>query len=59
MKNFKMKISKFIIPALAVGFITTSCSDFLDKQPLSEGTSAIMYQNPEQFRQAANALYCF
>lgn len=35
----------------------TSCSDFLEKEPLSEGTEAIVFKTPEHFVQAANALY--
>lgn len=34
-----------------------SCSDFLDKEPLDQGTEAIMFNNPSQFEQAAYALY--
>jgi len=37
--------------------ILASCSDFLDKEPLSQGTEAIFYKTPTQFEQAANALY--
>ena len=33
----------------------TSCSDFLDKEPLSSGTEAIVFKNPTQFQQAADA----
>lgn len=36
-----------------------SCSDFLDKEPLDQGTDAIMFKSPEQFDQAALALYSF
>lgn len=35
----------------------SACSDFLDKEPLSQGTEAIVFKNPEHFEQAANALY--
>lgn len=35
----------------------TACSDFLDKEPLSQGTEAIVFKTPEHFEQAANALY--
>lgn len=35
----------------------TSCSDFLEKEPLDQGTDAIMFKNPAQFEAAANALY--
>jgi hypothetical protein len=37
--------------------LTTGCSDYLDRVPLSDGTEAIFYKNPKQFEQAANALY--
>ena len=33
------------------------CSDFLEKEPLSQGTEAIVFKTPEHFEQAANALY--
>lgn len=36
---------------------TVSCSDFLDKEPLSQGTEAIFFKTAEHFSQAANALY--
>lgn len=39
--------------ALVAGM--TSCSDFLDKEPLSSGTEAIVFKNPTQFQQAADA----
>ncbi|MDR3268634.1 MAG: RagB/SusD family nutrient uptake outer membrane protein [Tannerella sp.] len=35
----------------------TACSDFLDKEPLSQGTEVIFFKTSEQFKQAANALY--
>lgn len=35
----------------------TACSDFLNKEPLSQGTEAIVFKTPEHFEQAANALY--
>lgn len=34
-----------------------SCDEFLEKEPLSEGTEAIVFQNPDQFRAAANEFY--
>lgn len=44
--------------AIAVfAFVFTACSDFLDKEPLSQGTEAITYKTPAHFEQAANALY--
>lgn len=35
----------------------TSCNDFLEKEPLSDGTEVIVFKNPEQFKAAANAFY--
>lgn len=43
--------------AVTMTFSLPSCSDFLDKEPLSQGTEAITFKTPEQFEQAANALY--
>ena len=50
---------KYILPFLALGLTMASCSDFLDKEPLDQGTDAIMFKSPEQFDQAALALYSF
>ncbi|MFT3738087.1 MAG: RagB/SusD family nutrient uptake outer membrane protein [Breznakibacter sp.] len=50
----KINIKAFIMLS-AIAF--AGCSDFLDKEPLSSGTEAIFYKTPEQFVQAANALY--
>jgi len=44
-----------IVVLLAIMF--TSCSDFLEKEPLSSGTDAIFFKTPAHFVQAANALY--
>ena len=44
-----------IVSALALPLC--SCSDFLEKEPLSQGTEAIVFKTPEHFEQAANALY--
>lgn len=52
----KNTISKIFILAISVIF-AAACSDFLDKEPLSTGTEAIFFKTPEQFVQAANALY--
>lgn len=43
--------------ASAITFSLTACSDFLNKEPLSQGTEAIVFKTPEHFEQAANALY--
>ena len=43
---------KYILPFLALGLTMASCSDFLDKEPLDQGTDAIMFKSPEQFDQA-------
>jgi hypothetical protein len=34
-----------------------SCNDYLDREPLSQGTEAIFFKTPDHFKQAANALY--
>ena len=52
----KTIINKFFL-ASAVVMSLTACSDFLDKEPLSQGTEAIVFKTPEHFEQAANALY--
>jgi hypothetical protein len=52
----KLKIYHVSLVIMAI-MMQTSCSDFLDKEPLSSGTEAIFYKTPEQFTQAANALY--
>lgn len=41
----------------AITFSLSACSDFLDKEPLSQGTEAIVFKTPKHFEQAANALY--
>lgn len=33
------------------------CNDYLDREPLSQGTEAIFYKTADHFNQAANALY--
>lgn len=45
----------FIIMLSAIVF--ASCSDFLDREPISSGTEAIFFKTPDHFKQAANALY--
>jgi hypothetical protein len=53
-----MKIIRNIFLAAALVSLCAACSDdLLDKEPLSSGTEAIMFKTPDQFRQAANALY--
>lgn len=52
----KSIISKFLFASTLL-LSATSCSDFLDKEPLSQGTEAIVFKTPEHFVQAANALY--
>lgn len=49
-------ISAILIATAMMGFLS-SCSDFLDKQPLDQGTDAIFFKSAEQFDQAANDLY--
>ena len=38
-------------------FSLSACSDFLNKEPLSQGTEAIVFKTPEHFEQAAYYLY--
>ena len=52
----KTIINKFFLVS-AVVMALTACSDFLDKEPLDKGTEAIVFKTPQQFEQAANALY--
>lgn len=46
-----------IFIALALTFSLSACSDFLNKEPLSQGTEAIVFKTPEHFEQAAYYLY--
>ena len=55
MKTFSNSI--LMASALVASLAFTSCSDFLDREPLSDGTEAITFHNAEQFQQAADALY--
>jgi hypothetical protein len=55
-KNQSHWLITLIITILTIT-VQTSCSDFLDKEPLSSGTEVIMFKTPEHFVQAANALY--
>ena len=49
----KTTITKvFLASALMVSM--TACSDFLDKEPLSDATEAIAFKNATQFQQAAD-----
>lgn len=50
-------IFRISLIASALVFPLCSCSDFLEKEPLSQGTEAIVFKTPEHFEQAANALY--
>ncbi len=55
-----MKTLKYKKPTLLITLfmlLLTSCGDFLNKEPLSQGTEAIVFKTPEHFKQAANALY--
>ncbi len=45
----------FLLSAMLLSL--SACSDFLDKEPLSQGTEAIVFKTPDHFKQAANALY--
>lgn len=46
-----------MIMACAGMLALASCDDFLEKEPLSSGTEAIVFQNPSQFKAAANEFY--
>lgn len=52
-----MKKIKSIILIMTSSMLFAGCSDFLDKEPLASGTEVIAFKTPEQFTQAANALY--
>lgn len=46
-----------IFIASALTFSLSACRDFLNKEPLSQGTEAIVFKTPEHFEQAAYYLY--
>lgn len=46
-----------IFIASALTFSLSACSDFLNKEPLSQGTEAIVFKTPEHFELAAYYLY--
>lgn len=50
-------IYKSIFAVSAAVLAMTSCSDFLDKEPLSAGTEAIVFKTADHFAQAANQFY--
>lgn len=50
----KSTISKLFVASAFMASLS-SCSEFLDKEPLSSGTEAIAFQNATQFQQAADA----
>lgn len=50
----KSTISKLFMASALLASLS-SCSEFLDKEPLSEGTEAITFKNATQFQQAADA----
>ena len=52
----KSIINKIFI-ASALTLFLSACSDFLNKEPLSQGTEAIVFKTPEHFEQAAYNLY--
>lgn len=49
----KSMISKWFVASALVACMP-SCSDFLDKEPLAEGTEAVAFKNAVQFQQAAD-----
>lgn len=57
MKTIKNKSISFAMVLTMMSL--SSCSDFLDKEPLSEATEASVFNTADQFDQAANALYTF
>ncbi len=52
-----MKFIDKIFSILMLAVLLAACSDYLDTEPLSQGTEAIMFKTPDHFKQAANALY--
>ena len=52
-----MKYKNIMILLAAFAMTATGCSDFLEREPLAQGTEAIFFQNAEQFEQAANEFY--
>ena len=55
MKKIKYFLTNLLFMLIiAQGF---SCSDFLEREPLSAGTEAIFYKTADHFNQAANSLY--
>jgi hypothetical protein len=51
------QINHKLLLTLASIIVFASCGDYLDREPLSEGTEVIFFKTPEHFVQAANALY--
>lgn len=52
-----MKTKYISVILLAMAMVGTSCSDFLDREPLSSGTDAVYFKTADHFMQAANNLY--
>jgi starch-binding outer membrane protein, SusD/RagB family len=54
-----MKIQQYIYMALCAIMLNgaVGCKEYLEQEPLSEGTVPIFYKTPEQFKYAANAFY--
>lgn len=52
-----MKRINILFSFFAFAMLMTGCTDLLNKEPLASGTEAIFYKTPDQFKQAANALY--
>ncbi len=54
-----MKTKKYILVLTSVGllsFAASGCSDWLDQEPMDSNTTALYFQNNEQFQNAANYL---
>lgn len=52
-----MNFNKIFLASAVLVAMATSCSDFLEKEPLSQGTEAIVYKTPAHFKAAANKFY--
>ena len=52
-----MKLYHQILIMALTATVFVSCNDFLEREPLSQGTEAIFFKTPDHFNQAANALY--
>ncbi len=52
-----MKTNKYIFAFTSAAFLSlTSCTDWLDQEPMSQVTTAVYFKNAEEFQNAANKL---